>query len=101
MEIQPTGKTTGKVVWEWHLWDHLIQDHDKAKANYGNVADHPELVDLNYSENTMVPLAKTKADVDKLKSIGYVGSNTGKRGRGIPTGPTSTASPTTPTSTRS
>ena len=30
-EIQPTGKTTGKVVWEWHVWDHLIQDHDSPR----------------------------------------------------------------------
>ncbi|HEV3080715.1 MAG TPA: aryl-sulfate sulfotransferase, partial [Gemmataceae bacterium] len=41
-EIQPAGKTTGKVVWEWHVWDHLIQDNDSSKANYGNVGAHPE-----------------------------------------------------------
>ena len=35
VEIRPTGKTTGEVVWEWHLWDHLIQDQDKSKANFG------------------------------------------------------------------
>src|SRR5262249_54924580 len=29
IEVKPTGKTTGDVVWEWHLWDHLVQDHDK------------------------------------------------------------------------
>ena len=32
IEIKPTGKTTGDVVWEWHLWDHLVQEHDKDKA---------------------------------------------------------------------
>src|SRR5207248_7917296 len=37
IEIKPTGKTSGEVVWEWHLADHLVQDFDKAKANYGNV----------------------------------------------------------------
>ncbi len=47
--MQPNGTTNGTIVWEWHLWDHLIQDYDSSKANYGTVADHPELVDLNYS----------------------------------------------------
>src|SRR5262245_4432323 len=60
VEIKPTGPTTGKVVWEWHLWDHLIQDHDKTKANYGNVRDHPELVDLNFTGETPQPQPATK-----------------------------------------
>jgi hypothetical protein len=47
-EVKQTGLTTGDIVWEWHVWDHLIQDYDPLKANYGVVADHPELVDLNY-----------------------------------------------------
>ena len=37
VEIKPTGKTTGDVVWEWHLWDHLVQDHDASKPNYGKI----------------------------------------------------------------
>ena len=31
-----------------HVWDHLIQDFDPSKANYGDVEDHPELVDINF-----------------------------------------------------
>jgi hypothetical protein len=27
-EVQPTGNNGGIIVWEWHLWDHLIQDFD-------------------------------------------------------------------------
>ena len=49
VEIKPTGKTTGEVVWEWQAWDHLVQDHDKAKANYGDVAAHPERIDFNFN----------------------------------------------------
>jgi hypothetical protein len=48
IEVKPTGPTSGDIVWEWHAWDHLIQDFDSSKANYGVVADHPELIDINF-----------------------------------------------------
>ncbi len=49
LEVQPTGPTTGEIVWQWHFWDHLVQDHDPTKDNYGVVGDHPELLDINLS----------------------------------------------------
>ncbi|MFN8395644.1 MAG: aryl-sulfate sulfotransferase [Bacteroidia bacterium] len=48
VEVQPTTPGNGNIVWEWHAWDHLVQDHDSTKANFGVVGDHPELIDLNY-----------------------------------------------------
>jgi len=48
LEVKPTSKTTCEVVWEWHAWDHLVQDVDKNKTNYGDVAAHPELIDINF-----------------------------------------------------
>jgi len=52
-ELIEVDTATKNIVWEWHVWDHLIQDYDSTKENYGVVADHPELVDLNvaYSGN--------------------------------------------------
>ena len=49
MRCSPRGPAGGSIVWEWHLWDHLIQDYDPTKDNYGVVGDHPELIDVNYS----------------------------------------------------
>lgn len=48
IEVKPTAPSSGEIVWEWYVWDHLIQDYDSSRANYGVVGDHPELIDLNY-----------------------------------------------------
>lgn len=49
IEVQPTGATTGNIVWEWHVWDHLVQNVDSSKANYyPSIVDHPELLNINY-----------------------------------------------------
>ncbi len=53
IEIKPTGATSGEIVWQWKLWDHLVQDHDKSKDNYGIVANHPELLDINCVERAV------------------------------------------------
>lgn len=49
VEIQPTGLNTGTIVWEWHVWDHLVQNVDPSKANYQtSIVDNPELLNINY-----------------------------------------------------
>jgi hypothetical protein len=70
VEIKPTGQTTGEVVWEWHLWDHLVQDFDKSKPNYGNVREHPELVNINYGEDELNPPPAAQVGQDKPRSAG-------------------------------
>lgn len=47
VEIKPVGSDSAQIVWEWHLWDHLVQDIDPGKPNFGNPADHPELLNIN------------------------------------------------------
>ena len=58
IEVRPAGASGGEVVWEWSAWDHLVQDFDPTKPNYGAVAEHPELIDINflpgYTQNPLV-----------------------------------------------
>ena len=53
VEVRPTGASGGEVVWEWSVWDHLVQDFDPSKPNYGAVAEHPELIDINFLLETI------------------------------------------------
>jgi hypothetical protein len=48
IEIEPVGNSMANIVWEWKLWDHLIQDFDNTKSQYAVVADHPELLNINF-----------------------------------------------------
>lgn len=51
VEIKQTGFNTGEIVWQWNAWDHLIQDFDDSKDNFGTVVDHPELMDINFAKD--------------------------------------------------
>ncbi|MPM25339.1 hypothetical protein SDC9_71830 [bioreactor metagenome] len=56
IEVKPTGPTTGTIVWEWYLWDHMCQSYNSSKDNYvTNTADHPELMNINYNGSGMLP----------------------------------------------
>lgn len=70
LEIKPTGKTAWEVVWKWRTWDHLIQDHDREKPNYGEVEANPGRIDVNFGLGFV---AANPAEMAKLKSLGYVG----------------------------
>lgn len=45
LEINPK---TNKIEWQWALWDHIIQDYDALKPNYGNVSQNTGKIDINY-----------------------------------------------------
>jgi len=50
IEVRQTGPTTGTIVWEWKLWDHLCQNHDPTKNNYvPSISQNPQLININYN----------------------------------------------------
>lgn len=40
-----------EIVWEWHSWDHLIQEYDESKSNFGVVSENPGKININYNPN--------------------------------------------------
>ncbi len=64
IEVRPNGPSGGDIVWQWHAWDHLVQNYDSTKDNYGMVKAYPELINLN-AEQPM------RADFMHVNSIGY------------------------------
>jgi len=47
IEIQPLGLNDAQIIWEWSMWDHLVQDIDTTKNNFGIVSENPSRVDIN------------------------------------------------------
>jgi hypothetical protein len=65
LEIQPVGTTEGNIVWQWHLWDHLVQDFDATKPNYLAIDANPQLLNINFAANA------GSSDWIHLNSIDY------------------------------
>ncbi|MGB0952637.1 MAG: aryl-sulfate sulfotransferase [Planctomycetota bacterium] len=76
VEIRPLGKDGAEIVWEWHAWDHLIQDFDPEAPGYGVVSEHPERIDINGDRDPelMTPEAMD-AELDHLAAMGYAGGD--------------------------
>ena len=49
--------STGKIVWEWWFFNHIIQDYDAAKPNYvgagKTVANYPNKININMTGNPL------------------------------------------------
>ena len=69
LEVEPVRPSGAKIVWEWHLWDHLVQNHDASAPNHGDPAAHPERIDVNADARGAQLDA---AQLEQLKALGYV-----------------------------
>ncbi len=52
IEVKPIFPDSAEIVWTWDLFDHLVQDLDPTKDNYGVVEEHPELIDINFNTDS-------------------------------------------------
>ena len=79
VEFEPQRPSGARIVWEWHSWDHMIQDYDSTLSNYGQLSEHPELIDINRSK----PLPKiTEEELERRKATGQAASNATVENRG-------------------
>lgn len=71
LELDPDGN----IVWEWNIKDHMIQQRDSSSTNYGIVADHPELLDMEvqlesfdwgFRETFMINSFDYNAELDQI-----------------------------------
>jgi hypothetical protein len=61
IEVKQVGLETGEIAWRWNAWDHLVHDFDSSKDNFGVVADHPELIDVNFAKDGSVDWLHTNS----------------------------------------
>ncbi len=69
LELEPLPPAGARIVWEWHMWDHLVQDQDPDLANYGEPSKHPHRIDINGDGE---PEQMDDEELKRLKALGYV-----------------------------
>ncbi|MEL7422078.1 MAG: aryl-sulfate sulfotransferase [Bacteroidota bacterium] len=70
VEIEPVGSNDINVIWQWEIKDHYIQDFDASKQNYGVIAEHPELFNINLPDLNSSNSNATR-DWNHFNSIDY------------------------------
>jgi len=76
LEIRPTRPKGAEVVWEWHTWDHIIQDFDDSKPGYGSVPEHPGRLDVNGDHRDQPPITaaerqRLREQEEQMRALGY------------------------------
>ncbi len=102
IEFKKTGPASYEIVWQWHVWDHLISGQDKSLIDYSDPNAHPELlqvkggapafwnhvnaIDYNPATDQVLLSARSHNEfwvIDHSTTTAEAASHTGgKRGRG-------------------
>lgn len=65
IELDPN---TSQVVWSWRSMDHIVQDVDNTKLNFGNISNSFRKIDVNYEEREE---DKIDGDIMHANGISY------------------------------
>ncbi len=79
VEFEPLPPDGARIVWEWHMWDHTIQNHDPDASRYGEPADHPELIDINAEQEA--PELSPEV-LERVQALGHLPEETAPGGPG-------------------
>jgi hypothetical protein len=72
VELKPIGIDSAEIVWEWHVFDHLVQERDPALDNFGDIASSPNRFHVNYNiANPFSPNEPGNPDWMHMNSIQF------------------------------
>ncbi len=65
LEIEPVPPNDARIVWEWHLWDHIVESSAAASS--------PRRLDVNGDGDPEKVVGEE--ELEQLKALGYVPDN--------------------------
>ena len=81
VEVRPIRPKGGEIVWEWHVWDHLIQDRDARLKYFGKPDQHPERIYIN---GDLGRRKESEEEIAQLKALGYIADSPQAGGQPTP-----------------
>jgi hypothetical protein len=73
LEYQLFPNDSEAVVWEWHVWDHLVQQFNDTLTNYDSIFQRPERINVNHLTPMAPPMdwlhinaIEYNADLDQI-----------------------------------
>ena len=79
-ELRPTLPVGAEIVWTWRAWDHLVQDFDGSKANFGSPHELAGRIDLNADHRGSAPMTAAQIEAQRklaadMSALGYGGGD--------------------------
>ncbi|MCO6161549.1 aryl-sulfate sulfotransferase [Flavobacterium sp. NRK F7] len=72
-EVNPQ---TNQLVWEWHSYNHIVQDTNNTLVNYGQINQYPNRINFSYNERTDGDIMHANGiDYDEEKDVIYMSVN--------------------------
>ena len=78
IEVNPS---TNEIVWEWHSWDHFVQDFNSEKSDFGSISETPQRININYADPDLPGMNKSDLmhangiDYDEQRDLIFVSAN--------------------------